>query len=198
MSLRRLFRRTHAPGQASPPIASSSRSLAPGKASGRRELVKPYGPLQTSPNAEESESFGLWGEVYHSFLTSDTSPDLRAIAEQLREESRVHPVVDPQQGNTENGLSVGLQACREVLHMAQSSNPRFADEKSSPYVQKLRTAYTEIIKWTQKFVALGDIVSQVDPIHVGLPWVGIRAILLVGVAVAGHYPSKLETDHPRF
>ncbi|KAF2235894.1 hypothetical protein EV356DRAFT_431237, partial [Viridothelium virens] len=37
----------------------------------------------------------------------------------------------------------------------------------------------EIVRWTQKFMTIGNILAQVDPIHIGLPWAGIRAILVV-------------------
>jgi hypothetical protein len=37
----------------------------------------------------------------------------------------------------------------------------------------------KVMRLLDKFKAMGDVVANIDPIHVGLPWVGIRAILEV-------------------
>ena len=37
----------------------------------------------------------------------------------------------------------------------------------------------KLVQLLDKFKAVGDIVANVDPVHVGLPWAGIRAILEV-------------------
>jgi hypothetical protein len=37
----------------------------------------------------------------------------------------------------------------------------------------------KVMRLLDKFKAMGDEVANVDPIHVGLPWMGIRAILEV-------------------
>lgn len=37
----------------------------------------------------------------------------------------------------------------------------------------------KIIGWLNRFRAVGDVVANVDPVHVGLPWAGIRLLLEV-------------------
>jgi hypothetical protein len=37
----------------------------------------------------------------------------------------------------------------------------------------------KVVQLLDRFKAVGDIVANVDPIHIGLPWAGIRAILEV-------------------
>jgi hypothetical protein len=37
----------------------------------------------------------------------------------------------------------------------------------------------KVVQLLNKFKAVGDVVANVDPVHVGLPWAGIRAILEV-------------------
>jgi hypothetical protein len=37
----------------------------------------------------------------------------------------------------------------------------------------------KVIGWLNRFKAIGDIVANVDPMHVGLPWAGIRLLLEV-------------------
>jgi hypothetical protein len=39
----------------------------------------------------------------------------------------------------------------------------------------------KVVQLLDKFKAVGDVVANVDPVHVGLPWAGIRAILEVCV-----------------
>ena len=38
-----------------------------------------------------------------------------------------------------------------------------------------------IIKWLDRFKQVGDVASNVDPVHVGLPWAGIRLLLEVSI-----------------
>jgi hypothetical protein len=37
----------------------------------------------------------------------------------------------------------------------------------------------QIASAVQDFVQIGDVIGQVDPLHAGLPWAGVRLILLV-------------------
>lgn len=65
-----------------------------------------------------------------------------------------------------------------------------------------------IVKWLDHFKQVGDVASNADPVHVGLPWAGIRLLLevnivaLVGAAVT--YTAQMETGfrltalRPRF
>lgn len=69
--------------------------------------------------------------------------------------------------------------------MAEAKIFELGKSPQNPFMRQLRKACNEIIKWVQKFVAIGDIISQLDPVHVGLPWAGIRAVLIVRIWV-GH------------
>lgn len=44
----------------------------------------------------------------------------------------------------------------------------------------LREKADNIVKWLDQFKEVGDVASSVDPVHVGLPWAGIRFLLEVG------------------
>lgn len=37
----------------------------------------------------------------------------------------------------------------------------------------------KVVGWLNRFKAVGDIITNVDPMHVGLPWAGIRLLLEV-------------------
>lgn len=46
----------------------------------------------------------------------------------------------------------------------------------------LREKADNIVKWLDRFKQVGDVASNVDPMHVGLPWASIRLLLEVSVA----------------
>jgi hypothetical protein len=43
----------------------------------------------------------------------------------------------------------------------------------------LRDVAEKIIVWLDKFKQIGDIVANFDPLHIGLPWAGVRFLLQV-------------------
>lgn len=43
----------------------------------------------------------------------------------------------------------------------------------------LKDEAEKIIGWLDRFKAVGDIAANADPVHVGLPWAGIRLLLEV-------------------
>lgn len=49
----------------------------------------------------------------------------------------------------------------------------------------LRHVADKIINWVQKFVAVGDVLSQYDPVLLSPPWAAIRFLLQVGVVICG-------------
>ncbi|KIW99831.1 uncharacterized protein Z518_10759 [Rhinocladiella mackenziei CBS 650.93] len=46
----------------------------------------------------------------------------------------------------------------------------------------LRDKADNIVKWIERFKQAGDIASNADPVHVGLPWAGIRLLLEAAVS----------------
>jgi hypothetical protein len=61
----------------------------------------------------------------------------------------------------------------------------------------LREKADNIIKWLDRFKQVGDVASNVDPVHVGLPWAGIRLLLdvsIVDLVEAVTYTGQMEMD----
>lgn len=79
--------------------------------------------------------------------------------------------------NFESGSDVS-NICKQVIDVANDKRNSISDAKSTGRIPNL---YGNIIGSVQKFIQVGDIVAQVDPIHVGLPWAGIRFVLQVRV-----------------
>ncbi len=67
---------------------------------------------------------------------------------------------------------------------AAKEKQRYCDEKRWTFTFIGRTVDVKeeadkVVGWLDRFKAVGDIVANVDPIHVGLPWAGIRLLLEV-------------------
>ena len=43
----------------------------------------------------------------------------------------------------------------------------------------LKEMADKVVGWLNRFTAVGDVVANVDPVHMGLPWAGIRLLLEV-------------------
>ncbi|KAI9888211.1 MAG: hypothetical protein M1814_001089 [Vezdaea aestivalis] len=69
----------------------------------------------------------------------------------------------------------------------------------------LRERADKVIHWLDRFKSIGDVASNADPVHVGLPWAGIRflletamaesnqmAALLIGCEIALYMASRLQ------
>ncbi|KIW24692.1 uncharacterized protein PV07_10393 [Cladophialophora immunda] len=48
-----------------------------------------------------------------------------------------------------------------------------------------------IIKWLDRFKQVGDVASNVDPVHVGLPWAGIRLLLEAAISAQSQMAALL-------
>lgn len=44
----------------------------------------------------------------------------------------------------------------------------------------LRDVFEKMANWVKKFVAVGDMAVQYDPVHAALPWAAVRFFLQVG------------------
>lgn len=49
----------------------------------------------------------------------------------------------------------------------------------------------KILQFVDKLKAVGDIIASVDPVHIGLPWAGVRGILEVRVSCITSYSPVL-------
>ena len=72
-----------------------------------------------------------------------------------------------------------LAATREKQAICQSKRWTFA---FGTHTFMLREKTEKIVQWLNRFKGVGDVVSNADPIHVGLPWAGIRLLLEVSIA----------------
>ena len=175
---RRLFHRKSASSE-----ADSSRGLLLGPKTLNATAAETQGNESSSTGksggGQKYVGSGLWNEVYDSFAASAASSDLRAVAKLLREQSTHSSSLKTMNSDSHLEASREWNLCREILQMAETKIAELENTTEKHTIRQIRHAYKEIITWTQKFVAMGDIISQVDPLHIGLPWAGVRAVLIV-------------------
>lgn len=55
----------------------------------------------------------------------------------------------------------------------------------------LRDKADNVVKWLDRFKKIGDVASNADPVHFGLPWAGIRVLLEVSLTERAHSVTSL-------
>jgi hypothetical protein len=94
-----------------------------------------------------------------------------------------------------NSSDIGL-ALKQALVAAQEKQ-RCCDEKRWTFTfagraVTLKEEADKVVRWLDRFKAVGDVAANANPVYAGLPWAGIR--LLLEVRILSH---KLKpTDRP--
>jgi hypothetical protein len=81
---------------------------------------------------------------------------------------------------TTNGINSALEQALNAAQMKQNlcENKRWTFTFGGHTVT-LREEADKVLLWLDRFKQVGDIAVNVDPIHAGLPWAGIRLLLEV-------------------
>ncbi len=177
--LRRILRRSRiTEGKRVPqgPGEQHNGSNTPVVVSVRKQRGIPSSSL--SSEASGSHCSTLWEEIFDSFDASTPSTELRNVARTIREQSRAPPSLSTESSAGEPELSREWHTCKQILQTAEVEKNRNNSNTAGPLKRKIKDAYNEIIMSVQKFVAVGDVILQVDPVYIGLPWADIRAILI--------------------
>ena len=69
-----------------------------------------------------------------------------------------------------------LQAAKEKQRVCEEKRWRFIIAGRTIILKEVAD---KVVHWLSQFTEVGDAVANVDPIHVGLPWAGIRLLLQV-------------------
>lgn len=141
---------------------------------------KPTAKVVQKPTPPHSRPRGLWDDAFDAASNSPSTSDLKGFANIIREDIQQKSSARVDAGSPDYQISPELQICRDVLQVAQDQETKFKDKKwyfSLSHNVNIGEVYGEVATWVQKFVGVGDIVAQIDPVHVGLPWAAIRLIL---------------------
>lgn len=85
----------------------------------------------------------------------------------------------PNATDVDTVVQQALAAIRQKQAICQAKRWTF---KLRGHTVVLRDEADNVVKWLDRFKQVGDVVSNFDPVHAGLPWAGIRLLLEVSVA----------------
>lgn len=94
--------------------------------------------------------------------------------------------------------AIGVDTVFDEVHSCATELERRSTMKRWGWTYKGRQVYLcdqmdKTLQFLDKFKSLGDAIANVDPVHVGLPWAGIRTILEVSIRPQS-VPFRLCTD----
>ena len=172
--------------------ASSSPSLPPSQSS---KAATSSTAQVTRPSSTQaiSSSTASAGPVFTNLSTAGTGPLLSPQAnsspssssnllydalKRLSDDDRA--TLQDHIGHNTSDIGLGL----EQALVAAKEKQRYCIEKRWTFIIKGRTIAVKgeadkVVGWLNRFTAVGDVVANVDPVHVGLPWAGIRLLLEV-------------------
>jgi hypothetical protein len=104
-----------------------------------------------------------------------TPPDLWAeAAETLQPDDRF-----PIDSSPENPIQEVLLVVKRRRDECLVRRWRYKNSKGEVLI--LRDVFAKTITWIEKFIQIGDVAVQYDPVHSSLPWAGVRFLLQVAV-----------------
>jgi hypothetical protein len=92
---------------------------------------------------------------------------------------------NPNKLDTLDGLRTTVEKAKE-----KCIEKRWKYTRKNGGVVILRDVFDKIIKWIDKFKQVGDTVVQYDPVHIALPWAGIRFLLQVYIVILSRAKTK--------
>ena len=121
----------------------------------------------------------LWEDIYNRELATAESDELKAAARRIREDVAKEKLAFH---GVPSDTSSELKICQGVLQAAQRKPAGCKNKKWKIPGRgdvELSHVYGSVAESVQKFVSVGDVGSQIDPLHFGVPWAAVRLALLV-------------------
>lgn len=151
---------------------SPSSSLSQGKAQKKTHSQVTQLPGDLSPSCSQQMNDKLWAEAYSRLSNKEQEVIARSLTA-----DRGDIVLIP-----------------EILLRDVRVKREICDKKSWTFrcgdrTVQLRDTAGKVLDWLDKFKAAGDIASNVDPLHAGVPWAGIRFLIQVLVPLACAFQS---------
>jgi hypothetical protein len=168
---------------ASSPTRSSLSTLALTPSTGQ-PLGSSLSPPSAEPVATRSSS---------QQATSNSSTSYNLLDEALKRLSD-HDRATLQNHILPNSSDIDL-ALKQALAAAQEKR-RCCDEKRWTFTfagraVTLKEEADKVVRWLDRFKAVGDVAANANPVHAGLPWTGIRLLLEVRILSHKLKPTDL-------
>ena len=173
-------------------LASSS-SLSPSPQSRRDITSLTLQATNLSSTQALSSSTAPAGPVSTDLLAAGTGPPLspRATSTPSSRSNLLYDVLKRLSDNDRATLqgyichnTSNIRLGLEQALVAAKEKQRYCIEKRWTFTVKGHTITVKekadkVVGWLNRFTAVGDVVANVDPVHVGLPWAGVRLLLEV-------------------
>jgi hypothetical protein len=173
--LRNLFSRSRADSnQTTSPSPSAAESIPPKPTSS----IPPTAQSSSSSRGSDSDPGGSSARQCPPATNTLGQDLLNKALERLRGQERdtIKEYILSTSEDINSALRDALTAAQEKQILCESKRWTFSIRGHSV---SLREEADKVIRWLNKFKQVGDIVVNVDPIHAGLPWAGIRLLLEV-------------------
>ena len=147
-----------------------------------RQFLSLYGsPRGSSPNLPASSSATSTSQPNSSGTSTVTQRNFQdrvflLLAQQDQDTIRQHTV--PNATDVDAVVQQALTATKRKQAICQSKRWTFTFCGRAVI---LREKADSIVKWLDRFKQVGDVASNADPVHIGLPWAGIRFLLEVSI-----------------
>ncbi|KAL6716722.1 hypothetical protein ACLMJK_006290 [Lecanora helva] len=138
-------------------------------------------PLSSSAVEPVSHLGGTWDDAFNEAIKSAGYDNFSDEIQQMRD-ANAKNASNPRHNTPSNAASPQVIVCKEVLDLVQEQEKRSQEKSwhlSGAGSLDVRKCFGQIASSVQKFVAVGDVLAQVDPVHVGLPWAAIRMTLIL-------------------
>lgn len=145
-----------------------------------RVLSEESPPGPSSNIQPKNRSRGLWDDALDEATTSAVPSEVEEAIQKIHEVESADDT--PHVNGHTTRASPQLRLCDQVLSLAKEEEIKYRkDTWRSPGAGEVsvRAFFAQIASAVQRFVSVGDILAQIDPVHVGIPWAGVRMILLV-------------------
>jgi hypothetical protein len=148
------------PSSVSPPPSTSQQGQLVG--SKPTSTQRRGSPAESTYSASSPPSRDLWQEALQRLSEKDRALVLKHFS--------------PGSTDTTSMVDNLLTTAKDKRKVCEDKrwNFRFKD-----HTVRLQDTADKVIVWLDKFKEVGDIAANVDPMHAGLPWAGIRFLLQV-------------------
>ena len=184
--------------------ASSASSPSPAQLSSQALISTTQSPGSSSTQILLSSSLSSAGLIAANSPTSSVPPSQQATSnpsfshnllddalKQLsyRDRATIQDHILPNSGDVNLALEQALAAAQEKQRQCLEKRWRvtFAGREFI-----LKEEADKVICWLNRVKQVGDVVVNVDPVHAGLPWAGIR--LLLEVRILSPKPKPTRSD----
>lgn len=137
----------------------------------------PVSPIVT-PSPQQTSSTLTVSTVQNPAAVNPSQRFLEAALNKLspKEQETIRIHLSPDSQDIKLAIDQAYNAALSKKKACESNKWRFT---IGPKEFVLRDEADKVVRWLERFKGVGNVIANVDPLHVGLPWACIRAILEV-------------------